>query len=174
MPFGGGGRRGLIRYCLPVQHWLPVKQRAGRPGAAPIRGEPLQLVVYFHKQLGREDKNRFEDKEVDYALKLLKRFTYAEVEELADYAVRHAHKKHFDPLYFNILCKYVERWQEQRIRKAAKKVFENKIASCSLCDNAGYIILQDPENHTRSYAYECPHNPSELKRIEEDKGMKRI
>ena len=26
---------------------------------------------------------------------------------------------------------------------------EDKIASCSLCDEAGYIILQDPENHIR-------------------------
>ncbi len=50
----------------------------------------------------------------------------------------------------------------------------DKIASCALCDEAGYVTLRDPENGARSYAYECPHDPKELKQIEENKGMNSV
>ena len=48
----------------------------------------LELVAYFHRQLGRLEHTRFEDHETAYADELLATYSEAEIRDLIDYAIR--------------------------------------------------------------------------------------
>ncbi len=148
---------------------LPINRTADQKNIQ----EPLQLVEYFHKQLARE-KNRFEEKEVQYARHLLEKYSYPDIEDLIDYAVSSIKKSKFDALYFGILTRFIDPWSESRKRRITANKMRVAVSGCYLCNNNGYLILRDPDDLQRVVSYECPHNAEEVELLEEHKGLYRI
>jgi len=136
--------------------------------------EPLQLLEYFYKEVGR-DKNRFDDREVGYSRYLLEQHGYADIEDLIDYAAdRLKRSKNLTVISFGILKSFLDPWTETRAKRLRVREMRTAISGCYLCDDHGYLSLQSPEDHGRVLAYECPHDAVEVERIEERKGMGRI
>ena len=77
----------------------------------------LELVAYFHRQLGRHERTRFEDHETSYADELLAKHTEAEVRDLIDYAVAEAPKTDWNPLFFGSLKRFVAEWSAGAARR---------------------------------------------------------
>jgi len=136
--------------------------------------EPLQLVEYFYKEVGRE-KNRFDDREVGYAHYLLGQHSFADIEDLIDYAAGRLKKsKNLTVLSFGILKSFLDPWTEAQAKRLRVREIRTAVSGCYLCDDNGYLILRDPEDLQRVISYECPHSATEVERIEERKGMARI
>ena len=128
--------------------------------------EPLQLLEYFYKEVGRE-KNHFDDREVGYARYLLGQHGYADVEDLVDYAAGRLKKsKNLTVLSFGILKSFVDPWTDARAKRAQVRKMRAATSGCYLCDTNGYLILRDPQDHQRVISYECPHDASEVELLE--------
>ena len=92
----------------------------------------LELVAYFHRQLGRLERTRFEDHETAYADELLATHTEAEVRDLIDYAVAEAPKTKWEPLFFGSLKRFVEEWSASRSRAQERERRDRAMEACPL------------------------------------------
>ncbi len=110
---------------------------------------------------------------MDCAKELLEQLTYSETEELIEVATRHMKRKGIDPYSFKILTSYLDNWNRKRAERGARQLVNDKISSCSFCDQNGFIVLQDPKNSMRSSAYECPHDADRIAEKELTSGLKR-
>ena len=77
----------------------------------------LELVAYFHRQLGRLEHTRFEDHETAYADELLAIHSEAEIRDLIDYAIAKAGETKFPMLFFGALKRYVAEWSAGEARR---------------------------------------------------------
>jgi len=133
--------------------------------------QPLELVAYFHKRLGRE-QTTFHQKETAYASKLLEQYSYNEVRELIDYAISEAHQTNFSMQFFGAIKQYVSHWRANREMREARHRRQQIIFACPYCDESGHFIVKD---HTGAFAaHPCPHDIEQIAEIEDRTGLRRV
>jgi len=133
----------------------------------------LLLTDHFHRELGR-NLTEFQNREVGFIRQLLRTYTYAEVESLIEYTTSICRKNKRPPDAVNVVGVFIEPWNKNRLVLAERTKQHRAITSCSFCDKQGFMTLQDPHNSARRYAYECPHDPTDIAQIERHKGLKRV
>ena len=126
----------------------------------------LELVAYFHRQLGRLDRTRFEDHETTCAGELLASHGEAEIRDLIDYAVREAAKTGFDMLFFNGIKRYVEPWTADRAQAKGRAQRAKAVENCPFCNEAGFLELRE-EGRGQLVVHPCPHRLELVTQIEE-------
>ena len=126
----------------------------------------LELVAYFHRQLGRLDRTRFEDHETACAGELLTAHGEAEIRDLIDYAVREAAKTKFDMLFFNGIKRYVEPWTADRAQAKGRAQRAKAVENCPFCNEAGFLELRE-EGRGQLVVHPCPHRLELVTQIEE-------
>ena len=133
----------------------------------------LELVAYFHRQLGRLERTRFEDHETAYADELLAKHTEAEVRDLIDYAVAEAPKTDWNPLFFGSLKRFVAEWSASIARRKKRERWEAAVAACPHCSKDGMLELRE-QGSARLFVHECPHKLEHITKIEDGLRAYRI
>ena len=133
--------------------------------------QPLELVAYFHKLLGREHTT-FQEKETAYASKLLERYSYSEVRDLIDYAIAAARETNFSMQFLGAVKQYLARWRSDRARQAARKERQAVIDACPHCDDSGHLILKNGRGGFTAHA--CPHEVEKIAELEDRLGLYRV
>ena len=86
--------------------------------------QPIELVSYFYKRLYQTDELEeaiFSDKETEFAATLLSKYSFSDIQEWIDYAIRKARETRFDMKSFGGIKVYgTEFWQEKRRRTKQK------------------------------------------------------
>ena len=133
----------------------------------------LELVAYFHRQLGRLERTRFEDHETAYADELLAKHTEAEVRDLIDYAVAEAPRTNWEPLFFGSLKRFVAEWSASIARRKKRERWEAAVAACPHCSKDGMLELRE-QGSGRLFVHECPHKLEHITKIEDGLNAYRI
>jgi hypothetical protein len=133
--------------------------------------QPLELVAYFHKLLGH-DQRTFDEKETAYAARLLKAYPVESVRELIEYAIRAADHTKFKMQVFGAIKGYIPRWEIDATHRAAERKRREAITQCQLCDNVGYLTFEDADG--RVVMHPCPHEAAMIRTIEQHKGLRRM
>jgi hypothetical protein len=92
--------------------------------------QSLELVSYFYRRLYDTDELDaiiFSNKETDLAGSLLQKYSYLDVRELIDYAIREARNTSFDIKSFGALKLYITPFLSERERRAARKAKEQQM-----------------------------------------------
>ncbi len=126
----------------------------------------LELVAYFHRQLGRLERTRFEDHETTYADELLAMHSEAEIRDLIDFAVSKAPTTKWEPLFFGSLKCFVEEWSAGAGRRKEWERREAAVRACPHCTKDGIIELRE-EGTGRLFVHLCPHKIEHITKIEE-------
>lgn len=134
--------------------------------------KPLELVAYFHRQLGRTSMT-FQEHETAYADELLERFSEADVRDLIRYDVAAAKEAKFEMLYFWALKRYLDAWSADAERRKHRNEVEEQIKACSFCNDAGYLELRDRLTH-QHFVLECPHRADDITALVEARGAERL
>lgn len=132
--------------------------------------QPLELVAYFHKLLGREHTT-FQEKETAYASMLLEQYSYNEVFDLIDYATAAARETGFSMQFLGGIKQYVARWRTDRAHQMARMEHQATINACPYCDDSAHFILKDGRGGFT--AHSCPHDIAKITEIEERLGLHR-
>jgi hypothetical protein len=133
---------------------------------------PLELVAFFHRELGHTSTT-FEEHETAYADELLARFSEREVRDLIRYSIAGAKETRFEMLYFGALKRYVEPWSADAARRRERNALGEQIKACSFCNEAGYLELRERLTH-RFFVLECPHRPAEIATILDQRDAERL
>jgi hypothetical protein len=134
--------------------------------------KPLELVAFFHGQLGRSTV-KFEEHETAYADELLARFSEAQVRDLIRYGIAAAKETKFDMLYFGALKRFVDVWSADQQRHAQRTAIEEQIKACPFCNDAGYLELRERLTH-RHFVLECPHQAAEIDTLITQRDAERL
>lgn len=134
--------------------------------------KPLELVAFFHRELGRTTV-KFQEHETAYADELLTRFSESEVRDLIRYSVAAAKETKFDMLYFGALKRYVDVWCADIEHRHRNNEIQNQIKACLYCNDAGYLELRERLTH-RHFVLECPHQPEDITALIDQRSAERL
>jgi hypothetical protein len=126
----------------------------------------LELVAYFHRQLGRLEHTRFKDHETAYADELLATHSEAEIRDLIDHAIGKARETKFEMAFFNALKRYAPEWSASEARRKERERRVAVIKQCPHCSDAGMLELRE-QGTSRMVVHLCPHDPEHIAKIEE-------
>jgi hypothetical protein len=133
--------------------------------------QPLELVAYFHRLLGHEQRT-FDERETAYAAKLLTTHSVEALRDLIEYAINEAEKTEFSMQFITAIKGYVPRWEMDAAHRATERKRREAIMRCPLCDDVGYVIFEDAE--ARVVMHPCPHEAAMIAQLEEQKGLRRL
>jgi hypothetical protein len=130
----------------------------------------LELVAYFHRQLGRAKRTRFADHETTYADDLLATHTEAEIRDLIDYTIAEAKRTNWpDMLYLGACKRFVDAWSAGAARRKERERREAAVAECPHCTKDGWLQLREQAT-SQVVMHLCPHRLEHITQIEE--GLK--
>jgi hypothetical protein len=134
--------------------------------------KPLELVAFFHRELGRTTV-KFQEHETAYADELLARFSEAEVRDLIRYGVAAAKETKFEMLYFGALKRYVDAWSIDIERRKHRNTVEDQIKACLYCNDVGYLELRERLTH-RHFVLQCPHRSEDITALLDQRDAERL
>jgi hypothetical protein len=132
-----------------------------------LRTQARDLVLYFYKRFHGVEKEP-QSKAINQATALIARHG----EELARYIVDFAHKTapetNFQIQHFGGVLQYTSRAIEAHDVAQAKRKTREAIARCTICDQSGFIIIENEMKH--SSMTKCPHDRERILRVAQERG----